>query len=147
MTAAGRFGDLPLVADTTVWAKLHRAPADLVAAFRAYARDGLILGSPVVRMEWLHDAQNGEEFDERDRLFGTLRELALTRAVSDAALGALRDLRAQGSPGYHRVGLPDALIAATAAENGVNVLHDNPRDYDKLAEVLEFEPVRFDAER
>ncbi len=47
----------------------------------------------------------------------------LTQTIADAAVSALREL-ADISPGYHRVGLADALIAATAQAHGVNVLQD-----------------------
>jgi predicted nucleic acid-binding protein len=137
-----RFGTVPLIADTSVWAKLRRAPADLVADFSAAASAGMIIGSPIVAMEFLHDARTGAQFRERDALFSRLRTIPVTESVCHAALGALRDLSSR-SDGYHRVGLADALIAATAQESSVNVLHDNPADFDKLAEVLAFTPVRF----
>jgi predicted nucleic acid-binding protein len=138
-----RFGEVPLIADTSVWAKLSQASPDLLDDFRAAGREGLIVTSTIVQLEYLHDARTGEEFDIRDAVFSRARTLPITRAVSDAALSALRDLRAKGGPGYHRVGVADALIAATAQENSVNVLHDNRRHFAKLAEVLEFEPVSF----
>lgn len=141
---AGPFGDIPLIADTSVWAKLHYAPAELVEAFRRAARDGRIVGSTIVRLELLHHAKTGADFDAWDeRLAALPREIPITRKVGAAAVGALRDLRASGGDGYHRVGLPDALIAASAQEASVNVLHDNPGDFERLAEVLAFEPVRF----
>lgn len=146
MTDAHRFGVVPLIADTCVWSKLHRAPADLRDDFVAAGDGGLILSSVVVRMEWLHDARNRDEFDEREAIFSQLRELPITEAVCDAALGALRELRAIGADGYWRVGLPDALIAATAACAPANVLTDNMSDFKKLAEVLDFEPVQFPVE-
>lgn len=98
-------------------------------------------------MEWLHDAFDGDAFDERDELFSGLTELPVTETVCDAAVGALRDLRNTGRPRYWRVDLPDALIAATAQGKGVNVLSDNRRDFEKLSTVLNFEFVDFPAER
>ena len=137
-----RFGAVPLIADTSVWAKLGRASPELVADFGAAALAGLIVGSPIVMLEYLHDAKTGTEFQERDALFEQVRTVPVTASVCQAALGALRELSGR-SDGYHRVGLADALIAATAQESSVNVLHDNPGDFDKLAEVLAFTPVRF----
>lgn len=106
----------------------------------------MILSSPVVRMEWLHDARNPEEFNEREGIFSQLRELPVTEAVCDAALGALRDLRDTGINQYWRVDLPDALIAATAACASYNVLSGNRRDFEKLSEVLGFDWYDFPAE-
>jgi predicted nucleic acid-binding protein len=107
----------------------------------------LILSSPIVRMEWLHDAQDAAEFEERDELFSQLRELPVTQEVCAAATGALRDLAATGLPRYWRVDLPDVLIAATAASASVNVLSGNRRHFEKLANVLNFELHDFPAER
>jgi predicted nucleic acid-binding protein len=143
---AHRFGPVPLIADTNVWSKLHRASETLAEEFYAAGVSGLILSSPVVRLEWLHDASDRDEFDERDALFSELRELPVTRSVCKAAVGALRDLRDIGSPGYWRVDLADALIAATAQDSGVNVLSDNRRHFQKLSRVLNFEWVDFPAE-
>jgi predicted nucleic acid-binding protein len=141
-----RFGIVPLIADTCVWSKLGRAPDDLADDFEAAGDEGLILSSPIVRMEWLHDAFDGDEFDERDEMFSRLRELPVTEQVCDAAVGALRDLRATGLPGYWKVGLADALIAATAQDGGVNVLSGNKQDFERLSEVLNFDWVDFPVE-
>lgn len=146
MSDPHRFGSIELIADTCVWAKLRRAPPDLAQDFVAAGHAGLILSSTVVRMEFLHGAYSGAEFDEREVLFSQLRELPITRTVCDAAIGALRDLRDTGMPGYWKVGMPDALIAATAACAAVNVLSDNRQDFERLAEVLNFEYVDFPAE-
>jgi predicted nucleic acid-binding protein len=45
---------------------------------------------------------------------------------------------ARREPLYHRVRLPDALIAAAAQDVGIGVLHYD-HHYDRLAEVLHFE--------
>jgi predicted nucleic acid-binding protein len=137
-----RFGDIPLIADTSVWAKLARAPVDLVADFGAAAYAGLIVGSSIVVLEYLHDAQTAAELQQRDALFSRLRTLPVTEPICKAAVGALRELSTR-SDGYHRVGLADALIAATAQDASYNVLHDNPGDFEKLGEVLAFTPIRF----
>lgn len=85
-------------------------------------------------------------FDDIDAMFSQLPELPVTRRVCEAALGALRDLRATEMTRYWRAGLPDVLIAATAACASVNVLSGNRRDFEKLATVLPFEHVNFPAE-
>lgn len=146
MTDPHRFGTTPLIADTCVWSKLGRAPDALADDFYAAGNEGLILSSPVVRMEWLHDAIDASQFDERDHLFSQLRELPVTREVCDTALSALRDLRTMNPARYWRVDMPDALIAATAACASVNVLSDNRRDFAKLSQVLAFDFHNFPAE-
>lgn len=44
---------------------------------------------------------------------------------------------ARGSAGAHRVRVPDALIAAAAAERGFGVIHYD-QHFDRLASVLSF---------
>lgn len=146
MSNSQRFGNIALIADTCVWSKLHRASPALVSDFVAAGDAGLILGSPIVRMEFLHDSFDAVVFDEREATFSQLRELPVTREVCDAALGALRELRRAGLPRYWRADLPDVLIAATAACASVNVLSGSRRDFEKLATVLNFEHVDFPAE-
>jgi predicted nucleic acid-binding protein len=58
--------------------------------------------------------------------------------VTDAAISAVSELAAQGAAGAHRVRVPDALIAAAAAERGFAVLHYD-HHFDRLATVLSFD--------
>jgi predicted nucleic acid-binding protein len=137
-----RWGTTPLIADTTVWCKLRIAPQDAVEDFRAAAEQGLIIGSPVVHLEFLFHQKNGSEFDAADARFSAAPTLPLTPEICTTALDVLRELRARSAGGLHRVKAPDALVAATAAANGVNVLHDD-KHYPTLAKVLDFDAVRF----
>jgi predicted nucleic acid-binding protein len=103
---------------------------------------GQILTSPVVRMELLHDEYYSVHFKEIDEILGLLEEVKVTGGTFKTALGAVRDLAESGnSGGYHRVGMGDALIAASAQERGVGVIHYNPKDFKKLAKVLVFDSV------
>ena len=68
-----------------------------------------------------------------------LRVVPVAASAQRAAIGALRDLAADG-PGRHRVPIADALIAAAAQEAGVDVLHYD-RHYDRLAKALSFASV------
>jgi len=88
-------------------------------------------------VELLYSAQGPGAFDELDAFLRVLRDIPITRSVTNAAMEAMRRL-AQVSPGYHRVKLPDARIAAAAQDGGLGVLHYD-RHYDRLAEVLTFE--------
>jgi len=49
----------------------------------------------------------------------------------------MRELATGDSAGAHRVRVPDALIAAAAAERGCGVLHYD-QHFDRLATVLQF---------
>jgi predicted nucleic acid-binding protein len=67
----------------------------------------------------------------------SLRDVPVTVSVQRTAIAALRDLSDRGA-GYHRVKLPDVLIAAAAQHAGIGVLHYD-HHYDRLAEVLDFD--------
>jgi predicted nucleic acid-binding protein len=101
-----------------------------------------ILTSPIVRLETLHSTRNFAEFEAWDEHLSLLHEIQLTYPACRAAIAALRELAAR-SAGYHRVGLGDALIAASAADvnPAVGVLHYNHGDFARLAEVLDFDEV------
>lgn len=140
MSASDRWGDLPLLADTSAWTNLARSPADVQADFAEGLHSGQVVTSPIVKLELLHDAPDKAVFERRDETLSAVRELPVTVSVGQAAIGALRDLKDAGSPGNHRVSLPDALVAATAAEPGYAVLFYD-RHFVKLATVLGFTPL------
>lgn len=85
----------------------------------------------------LYAARNADEVRELEAAEATLRDIPITASVQRVAIAALRDLSHKGA-GYHRVKLPDALIAAAAQQAGTGVLHYD-HHYDRLAEVLTFE--------
>jgi predicted nucleic acid-binding protein len=88
-------------------------------------------------MELLYSTRDPTQFDELARDLAALRDVPVTRSVTDAALAAMREL-AHKRPLYHRVKLPDLLVAAAAADVGIGVLHYD-HHYDRLAEVMSFE--------
>lgn len=123
------------IADKSAWKRArHPAVAD---AWRRAVAAGQIATCPIVNMELLYSARDAASFDDRERLLSALRDVPITRSVTNAAIAAMRDLVAR-RPLYHRVKLPDALIAAAAQDVGIGVLHYD-RHYDRLAEVLQFE--------
>jgi predicted nucleic acid-binding protein len=129
------WGSGPWVADTSAWA---RASDPAVAPrWKAAANDGDLIGCPVVTLELLYDAPDREGVEAVAAALAGLRQAPVTRAVTDTAISAVRQLAAKGSSGAHRVRVPDALIAAAAAERGVGVLHYD-QHYDQLATVLGF---------
>jgi predicted nucleic acid-binding protein len=127
--------DGPWVADTSAWA---RASDPAVSPhWRAAALAGEIVGCPVVTLELLYDAPNRERVEAVASALAGLRQAPITRSATDAAIWAVRELAARGSAGAHRVRIPDALIAAAAAERGFGVLHYD-QHFDRLASVLNF---------
>lgn len=126
----------PWVADTSAWARA--ADAAVAARWKQAARAGELIGCPVVTLELLFDAPDRETVEAVATATAGLRQAPITRTVTEAAIGAVRELAARGSAGAHRVRVPDALIAAAAAQRGFGVLHYD-RHYDQLSEVLGFD--------
>ena len=113
------------------------APA-VAIEWRSAAENGQLATCPIVTLELLHSARDGAGFDATASELAQLRDVPITRSVTNAALGAYRAL-AHRQPMFHRsVQLADVLIAAAAADAGLGVLHYDA-DYDTLAEVLPFE--------
>ena len=129
------WGAGPWIADTSAWARAaHPAVAE---SWKAAAAAGELVGCPVVTLELLYDAQDRERVEAVATALAGLRQAPITRAVTDAAIAAVRELAAHGAAGAHRVRVPDALIAAAAAERGFSVLHYD-HHFDRLATVLGF---------
>jgi predicted nucleic acid-binding protein len=144
MVVAAPYGGRRLIADTSAWEAIHRARllGNVPSAWTQAIVADQILTSPVVRIEILHSTRNLAEFDDWNERLSILREVPLTNPACLAAIAALRELAAVQSK-YHRVGLGDALIAASAQDVNAadGVLHYNHKDFAKLAEVLEFDDV------
>lgn len=135
--AAPPHGGRRLIADSSGWGAVHRAqllgnaPPEWSQAMAA----DQILTSPIVRIELLHSTRSLKEFDEWNQRLALLREVPLTNTACQAAMTALRELAAI-APKYHRVGIADALIAASAQDvnPAAGVLHYHHRDFRRLAE-------------
>lgn len=103
----------------------------------AALRSGQLATCSITTLELLYAARDAGEVFELEADEATLRDIPITVSVQRAAIAAVRDLSHKGA-GYHRVKLPDALIAAAAQHAGIGVLHYDHR-YDRLAEVLSFD--------
>jgi predicted nucleic acid-binding protein len=125
----------PWVADTSAWARADAPP--VAEHWKAAARAGELIGCPIVTLELLYVAPNRERVEATATALAGLRQAPLTRTVTDAAITAIRELAAAGTPGSHRVRIPDALIAAAASDRGFGVLHYDAH-FDRLATVLGF---------
>lgn len=131
------WGELPLLVDTSAWARAgHPVTRDRWVA--ALLDDRMRL-SPLVRSEILFSARDGDEFDRLAEQLGSIRAAPLGSSVIRAAETAMRAL-ARRSAGAQRLPIVDYMLAAAAQELGAAVLHYD-RDYDTLAEVLEFESI------
>lgn len=125
----------PWVADTSAWA---RAGAKEVAPqWRKMVKAGELVACALVTMEMIFDAPDREAVERVAMAMSGFRQAPISRSVTDAATWAMRELAQRGAAGAHRVRVPDALIAAAAAERGFGVLHYD-RHFDTLATVLAF---------
>jgi len=95
--------------------------------------------SPVVRYEILLSARDGQSFDTLAEHLSALQVAPLNPSVIRAAEQAMRML-AHRSAGAQRLPIVDYLVAASAQELGAAVIHYD-RDYDTLAELMEFESI------
>ena len=126
----------PWVADTSAWARASE-PA-VAPSWKHSAEVGDLVICPVVTLELLYQARDRDQVERTATACASLRQAPVTRTVTDAAVMAMRELAGKGAAGAHRVRIPDALVAAAAAERGFGVLHYD-RHFDRLAEVLGFE--------
>jgi predicted nucleic acid-binding protein len=124
------------IADTSAWVHAgHPAIRDQWGAALARRQ---IATCPVVVLEVLYSTRDGDEFDQWAASLSELRDVPISRSVTNAAQQAFRSLAHAGGALHRSMGVPDLLIAACAQEVGVGVLHYD-RDFDRLAEVLAFE--------
>jgi predicted nucleic acid-binding protein len=131
------WGERALVVDTSAFARAHHA--DVRKPWQQALLVDRLRMSPATRLEILFSARDGASFDQLAQELSALRPAPLTSAVIRAAEGAMRAL-AHRSAGAQRIPIVDYLIAAAAQETGAGVIHYD-RDYDTLAEVMEFESI------
>lgn len=124
------------IADTSAWANAaHPAVKD---EWTAALRNRQIATCPIVKLELLYSARDGDDYDRLDSMLAALRDIPVSRAVTHTALAAFRDL-AHVQPLHHRsIKFPDLLIAAAAQDAAIGVLHYD-HHYDRLADVLDLE--------
>ena len=135
--ARSPWGDLPLLVDTSAWVRAgHETTRDHWIA--AMLEDRLRL-PPLVRTEILFSARSGSDFDRLAERLDMIRTAPLNASILRAAEDGMRAL-AHRSDGAQRLPITDYLVAAAAQEMGAAVIHYD-RDYDTLAEVMEFESV------
>lgn len=118
--------------DTSAWvvAQRNRTVAE---RFAAETRVGALGVTTMTALEVLYTSRTAEEYRsilERMRRFPWYDLSDQRAAIEVQHRLALR--------GQHRTSLPDVIVAATAAEHGLTVLHYDS-DYERLAEVTGIE--------
>jgi len=129
------YGGVTYIADKSAWV---RANDPAVAAEWTEALEAGQIGTcSITILELLYSARSAGEFSDLEEELAILPSFETGDHVIQLAIDAMRELAQRGA-GYHRVKLPDAIIAASAVYGGVGVLHYD-HHYDRLAEVLDFD--------
>ena len=113
--------------DNSTWVQATYDPA-VAARLAQHIRSGELALCTVTALEVLYSARNTAEY-ERD--LARLRHLPWYDLSDPKAAVELQHQLALR--GWHRTPLPDVMIAATAAEHGLTVLHYDS-NYERLAE-------------
>lgn len=118
--------------DTSAWmlGGRNRAVADRLAA---EIRAGALGLCTITALEVLYAARNAQEYGTTLERLRRLPWYDLRDPRAAVAVQHRLALR-----GQHRTSLPDVIVAATAAEHGLRVLHYDS-DYERLAEVTGIE--------
>ncbi len=95
---------------------------------------GLLYVCPVGELELLYSARSARDYDARhSQLHSNFRTAAAPSDVFERALQLQRDL-AHHHGMWHRIAIPDLLIAETALQHDLGVVHVNG-DFERIAEV------------
>lgn len=114
--------------DKSAWAQAKYS-VDVAAQIAQLIRRGQLALCSMTALEILYSARNKAEY-ERDHAHLTSlpwRDLSAPRRAVDLQ-------RALAQRGWHRTPLPDVVIAATAGEQDLTILHYDS-DYERIAEV------------
>lgn len=131
------WGELPLVVDTSAWARAHHP--QVRESWKHALLDRRLRLSPVVRFEILFSARDGKSFDTLAERLSAIQAAPLNTSVIRSAEQAMRTL-AHRSAGAQRLPVVDYLVAAAALELGAAVIHYD-QDYDTLAGLMGFDSV------
>jgi predicted nucleic acid-binding protein len=113
--------------------------------FAAAVEDGEIAVCDMVAMEVLTSARDGRDFGQLEAALAACPWLRVEVTDWDEARRVYRLLAEQGPLHHRAVRIPDLLIAAVAARNGLAVVHYDS-DFERIAEVTG-QPVRRAAPR
>lgn len=122
--------DVTYLLDKSAWVQTRHSTT-AAAEVAAMIRRGRLAMSTPTALEVLYSARNKREYERDHQRLAALPWFDLTLARDAVALQ--RTLAARG---WHRLPLPDVVIAATAREHGLTVLHYDG-DYERIAKVAE----------
>ncbi len=95
---------------------------------------GKLCVCPTIRLERLYSARSARDYDAlAEMLLNDFAVVAEPADVLERALALQHDL-AHHHGMWHRIPIPDLLIAVTALHHGLGIVHVDG-DFDKIAEV------------
>lgn len=95
---------------------------------------GKLCVCPMIRLERLYSARSASDYDlTAETLLNDFTVVAEPAGALELALALQRDL-AHHHGMWHRIPIPDLLIAVTALHHGLGIVHVDG-DFDKIAEV------------
>jgi predicted nucleic acid-binding protein len=130
------------LADTSVWARSGKPGLE---PFVEAVEDGRIAVCDQVAMELLWSARDLADFRATESALLACPWFPIQPADWVEARRVFGELAARGPLHHRQVKIPDLLIAAVAARNGLTVLHYDA-DYDLIAGVTR-QPTRWVAPR
>lgn len=98
-------------------------------------RSGGIVISSVTAMELIAGCRDSGHLADVKHLLGRLHILPLTEAISERAQALMETFALN-----HKLGIPDALIAATALHSGIALYSRNIRHFKMIPELLIIQP-------
>ena len=128
-----------LLLDNSAWARLAdpALPHERITEIADAIEDGQIGGCLPFLLEAANSARDARDHDELLDELLALPQFEIDARVERRAVEAQRQL---ARVGHHRMPPVDLLVAAIADRHGLGVLHYD-RDYDLLAEIMQFESV------
>lgn len=130
---------MPILFDSSIYITALRAGSDSAVVLQRWVKESPLWLSSVVLEELYAGAASGDrrfleklerDFEKADRV--------LVRNLSDWTYAGRILAKVAQRHGYEKVGKArltnDALIATSAARNGISVITTNPRDFALLAE-------------
>ena len=128
------------LADTTVWALRHRP--EIAPWWTEQMLLGEILICDQVKLELLHSARTGGEFDRLRQELDALESCPIGASEWSRAIDVYQQLAHVRLGAYHRsVKHADLLIAAAAEARGVPLVHYD-QDYDAIQAITR-QPMRW----
>ena len=121
----------PELADTSVWARSGKPGLEW---FAPALEDGRIAVCDQVAMEVLWSARDIADFRATEAGLLACPWFEVEPADWAEARRVFRELAGRGPLHHRQVGIPDLLIAAVAARNGLTLVHYDT-DYDVIASV------------